>query len=77
MKDENLPGNLWQHGRMIEIIQSSDGLVHRVKLQVDERKSHHSPDPSFKPSVIERPIQKSTVRQIRTEFDDTTYTSLT
>lgn len=58
VKDDNLPRNQWQLGRVIETVQSSDGLVRRVKVQVGERKPHKKQDPPSKPSVIERPIKK-------------------
>ncbi|KAA8577496.1 hypothetical protein FQN60_007066, partial [Etheostoma spectabile] len=35
---DNLPRNQWQLGRVIETVQSSDGLVRRVKVRVGERK---------------------------------------
>ncbi|XP_065108476.1 uncharacterized protein [Paramisgurnus dabryanus] len=58
IKDDNLPRNHWQLGRVIETVQSSDGLVRRVKVQVGDRKPHKKQDPPSKPSVIERPIKK-------------------
>ncbi|KAL6471732.1 hypothetical protein MHYP_G00203820 [Metynnis hypsauchen] len=58
IKDDNLPRNHWQLGRVVETVQESDGLVRRVKVQVGERKPHRKQDPHSKPSVIERPIQK-------------------
>lgn len=58
IKDDNLPRNQWQLGRVIETVQSSDGLVRRVKVQVGERKPHKKQDFPTKPSVIERPIKK-------------------
>lgn len=58
IKDDNLPRNHWQLGRVVETVQDSDGLVRRVKVQVGERKSQRKQDPPSKPSVIERPVQK-------------------
>ncbi|KAL6475780.1 hypothetical protein MHYP_G00168200 [Metynnis hypsauchen] len=58
IKDDNLPRNHWQLGRVVETVQESDGLVRRVKVQVGERKPHRKQDPHSKPSVIERPVQK-------------------
>ncbi|XP_023197668.1 uncharacterized protein LOC111610010 [Xiphophorus maculatus] len=54
IKDDNLPRNQWQLGRVVETVQGDDGLVRRVKVQVGERKSNSS----SKLSIIERPIQK-------------------
>lgn len=56
IKDDILPRNQWQLGRVVEVIQGSGGLVRRVKVQIGERNlkmklGHHS-----KPSIIERPI---------------------
>lgn len=61
IKEDMLPRNQWQLGRVVEVIQGNDGLVRRVKVQTGERKlktklGHHS-----KPSIIERPIQKLVV----------------
>ncbi|XP_061897713.1 uncharacterized protein LOC133646409 [Entelurus aequoreus] len=58
IKDDNLPRNHWQLGRVVETVQDRDGLVRRVKVQVGERKSQRKQDLPSKPSVIERPIQK-------------------
>lgn len=58
IKDDNLPRNQWQLGRVIETIQSGDGLVRRVKVQVGEKKPYKKQDPPSKPSIIERPIKK-------------------
>lgn len=58
IKDDNLPRNQWQLERVIEIVQGSDGLVRRVKVQVRDRKPHKKQDPPSKLSVIERPIKK-------------------
>ncbi|XP_072769709.1 uncharacterized protein [Nerophis lumbriciformis] len=58
IKDDNLPRNHWQLGRVVETVQDRDSLVRRVKVQVGERKSQRKQDPPSKPSVIERPIQK-------------------
>lgn len=33
IKDDNLPRNHWQLGRVVENVQESDGLVRRVKVQ--------------------------------------------
>ncbi|GAA6082861.1 uncharacterized protein LOC119223490, partial [Tachysurus ichikawai] len=46
--------NHWQLGRVMETVQSSNGLVRRV----GDRKPHKKQDPPSKPSVIERPIKK-------------------
>ncbi|XP_030597267.1 uncharacterized protein LOC115788399 isoform X1 [Archocentrus centrarchus] len=58
IKDDNLPRNQWQLGRVVEAAQGSDGLVRRVKVQVGERKSQEKQNAPIKPSVIERPVQK-------------------
>lgn len=58
IKDDHLPRNHWQLGRVVETVQDSDDLVHQVKVQVAERRPHRKQDPPSKPSVINRPIQK-------------------
>ncbi|XP_039907300.1 uncharacterized protein LOC120746094 [Simochromis diagramma] len=58
IKDDNLPRNHWQLGRVVETFQDHDGLVRRVKVRVGERKPQRKQDAPSKPSVIERPIQK-------------------
>lgn len=58
IKDDNLPRNHWQLGRVVETFQDDDGLVRRVKVRVGERKPQRKQDAPSKPSVIERPIQK-------------------
>lgn len=58
IKDDNLPRNHWQLGRVVETLQDSDGLVRRVKVQVGERQPQRKQDFTSKPSIIERPIQK-------------------
>ncbi|KAK0149774.1 hypothetical protein N1851_009477 [Merluccius polli] len=57
IKEDILPRNQWQLGRVVETTVDSDGLVRRVKVQVGTQKSHKTNSPS-KPSIIERPIQK-------------------
>lgn len=52
IKDDFLPRNQWQLGWVVELIQGSDDLVRKVKVQVGDRKS------SGKWSIVERPIQK-------------------
>lgn len=52
IKDDFLPRNQWQLGRVVEPIKGSDDLVRKVKVQVGDRKL------SVKLSIIERPIQK-------------------
>lgn len=42
----------------METVQDSDGLVHRVKVQVGEHKPKKKQDSPFKPSVTARLIQK-------------------
>ncbi|XP_073785217.1 uncharacterized protein [Danio rerio] len=61
IKDDMLPRNKWQLGRVVEVFPGNDGLVRRVKVQPGEQKQkmglgHHSSH-----SVIERPIQKLVV----------------
>lgn len=58
IKDDTLPRNQWQLGRVVETMEQGDGLVRRVKVQVGERKSPRKSDSPFKPSIFERPIQK-------------------
>ncbi|CAI5683011.1 unnamed protein product [Oreochromis niloticus] len=58
IKDDNLPRNHWQLGRVVETFQDHDGLVRPVKVQVGERKPQRKQDAPSKPSVIERPIHK-------------------
>lgn len=58
IKDDNLPRNLWQLGRVVEAFPESDGLVRRVKVQTGERKPTRNQDHPSKPSILERPIQK-------------------
>lgn len=36
IKEDMLPRNQWQLGRVVEVIQGSDGLVRRVKVQTGE-----------------------------------------
>lgn len=55
IKDNNLPRNQWQLGRVIETVQDSDGLVRRVKLQLGKCIN------DSKPTVIERPVHKLVV----------------
>lgn len=57
VKEDILPRNQWQLGRVVETFMDSDGLVRRVKIRVGEQKSGKHQF-SFKPSVLERPIQK-------------------
>ncbi|KAK0149793.1 hypothetical protein N1851_009449 [Merluccius polli] len=57
IKEDILPRNQWQLGRVVETTVDSDGLVRRVKVQVGTQKSLKTNSPS-KPSIIERPIQK-------------------
>ncbi|XP_024117236.1 uncharacterized protein LOC112138823 [Oryzias melastigma] len=55
IKDNNLPRNQWQLGRVIETVKDSDGLVRRVKLQLGKCVN------DSKPTVIERPVHKLVV----------------
>nr|XP_020464125.1 uncharacterized protein LOC109964879 [Monopterus albus] len=58
IKEDSLPRNQWQLGRVVQTTEGTDGLVRRVKVQVGERKLTKKPEHSSKPSIIERPIQK-------------------
>ncbi|XP_055366070.1 uncharacterized protein LOC129604298 [Betta splendens] len=58
IKEDTLPRNQWQLGRVVETTESADGLVRRVKVRVGDRRPTKKYDHSLKPSVIERPIQK-------------------
>lgn len=58
IKEDMLPRNQWQLGRVVETTEGTDGLVRRVKVQVGDRKSTKKQDYTSKPSIIERPIQK-------------------
>lgn len=59
IKEEILPRNQWQLGRVVEATQEGDGLVRRVRVQVGEQKSQKENQSSpSKLSIIERPIQK-------------------
>jgi len=58
IKEDTLPRNQWQLGRVVETTEGSDGLVRRVKVQIGERKVTQKQNPRCKPSIIERPIQK-------------------
>lgn len=58
IKDDNLPRNQWQLGRVLETVQDSDGLVRRVKVKVGAHKAQGNRCSFSKHSVIERPIQK-------------------
>lgn len=55
---KNILRNHWQFVRVVEAVQDSDGLVHRVNVHVGELKFQRKQSPSSKLSVIERPIQK-------------------
>ena len=57
IKEDLLPRNQWQLGRIVETTVDSDGLVRRVKLQVGEKNSGKLYSKS-KLTVLERPIQK-------------------
>ncbi|RXN21863.1 hypothetical protein ROHU_023747 [Labeo rohita] len=61
VKDEMLPRNRWQLGRVVEVTQGSDGLVRRVKIQIGEQKPKSKQEQHSKPTIIERPIQKLVV----------------
>lgn len=58
IKEDTLPRNQWQLGRVVDIAEGTDGLVRRVKVQVGERKLTKKQNHCSKPSIIERPIQK-------------------
>ncbi|KAL1280039.1 hypothetical protein QQF64_014639 [Cirrhinus molitorella] len=58
LKEDTLPRNQWQLGRVVETREGTDGLVRRVKVQVGERKLTQKQNYCSKPSIIERPIQK-------------------
>ncbi len=57
IKEDTLPRNQWQLGRVVETTEGTDGLVRRVKVQVGERKLTQKQNHCSKPSIIERPIQ--------------------
>ncbi len=38
IKEDTLPRNQWQLGRVVEIAEGTDGLIRQVKVQVGERK---------------------------------------
>lgn len=57
IKEDLLPRNQWQLGRIVETTVDSDGLVRRVKLQVGEKdlgKCHSK----SRFTIVERPVQK-------------------
>ncbi|XP_021324883.3 uncharacterized protein [Danio rerio] len=58
IKEDSLPRNQWQLGRVVETTEGSDGLVRRVKVQAGERKLTQKQTHCSKPTIIERPIQK-------------------
>ncbi len=58
IKEDTLPRNQWQLGRVVEIAEGTDGLIRRVKVQVGERKLTKKQNHCSKPWIIERPIQK-------------------
>ncbi|XP_032418025.1 uncharacterized protein LOC116719582 [Xiphophorus hellerii] len=59
VKEDFLPRNRWQLGRVVETMVDSDGLVRKVKLRTGEQRS--GKDFISKSSVIERPVQKLVV----------------
>ncbi|MGL5902568.1 MAG: hypothetical protein ACRCZO_07755, partial [Cetobacterium sp.] len=58
IKEDLLPRNQWQLGRILETTVDSDGLVRIVKVRVIERRLLGKHDSQLKFSIIERPVQK-------------------
>ena len=61
IKEDMLPRSQWQLGRVVETTEGTDGLVRRVKVQMGDKTLTKKKGPAFKPSIIERPIQKLVV----------------
>ncbi|XP_057700916.1 uncharacterized protein LOC130921262 [Corythoichthys intestinalis] len=57
IKEDLLPRNQWQLGRIVETTVDSDGLVRRVKVRVARNGKDKSLS-NMNPSVVERPVQK-------------------
>lgn len=59
IKEDMLPRNQWQLGRVVEVTHGSDGLVKKVKVQTSERSKPNQKH--TKSTIIERPVQKLVV----------------
>ena len=58
VKEDLLPRNQWQLGRIVDRTVDNDGLVRRVKLQVRASNASGKLNSQTKMSIIERPVQK-------------------
>ncbi len=61
IKEADAPRNTWNLARVIEALQSDDGLVRKVKLQMSNPALDNCGRRTNKLSVIERPVQKLVV----------------
>ena len=58
IKDDNLPRNCWQLGRVDETVHDDDGHVRKVKLAIADRSLNVKGKRVKQTAYLERPIQK-------------------
>ena len=56
--DEGAPRNEWNMGRVLNAIQSKDGLVRKATILVGSRNLDKKGKRNGQPSILERPVQK-------------------
>ena len=61
LKDDEVPRMEWPLAVVIETQESNDGLIRRVKIKVGTKTSDGKKGYLYKPSILERPIQRLVV----------------
>ncbi|XP_054764160.2 uncharacterized protein LOC129270845 [Lytechinus pictus] len=58
IKDDNTPRNVWPLGRIVELYQSKDDYIHKVRVMVGDRKLDNVGKRSNPVTYLDRPIHK-------------------
>ena len=69
IKDEDTPHNKWQLARVLEAIQSSDGRIPSVRLDIAENRLDSKGRRIKKPRFLERPVQKLVLLMSKDQYE--------